>query len=259
MVDPQAVIHMENISVRYRAPEEPYRSFKEFAIQILRRQVKMRDFWALKDVNLDVFRGEMVGVIGRNGAGKSTLLKVVSRVLSPTKGRFIIEGKVAPLLEFGAGFQPEMTGRENIALNGSLLGHSQREINDHLPDILNFAQLDGFIDAPIRKYSSGMVARLGFAIATSWKPEILLLDEILAVGDEAFKTKCLSRIDGFRADGSTILLVTHNLNTVLTECDRAVWIEHGSIMIVGEVKLVVDHYLENIKNSSTEDSNEYGF
>lgn len=255
MVDRQVVIHLENISVRYRAPEEPYRSFKEFAIQILRRQVKMRDFWALKDVSLDVFRGEMVGVIGRNGAGKTTLLKVVSRVLSPTKGRMIVEGKVAPLLEFGAGFQPEMTGRENISLNGSLLGHSQRDINKHLPDILNFAQLDGFIDAPIRKYSSGMIARLGFAIATSWKPEILLLDEILAVGDEAFKTKCLSRIDGFRADGSTILLVTHNLSTVLTKCDRAVWLEHGSIIKSGAVKPVVDTYLENINNPNAEDGN----
>lgn len=255
MVDRQVVIHLENISVRYRAPEEPYRSFKEFAIQILRRQVKMRDFWALKDVSLDVYRGEMVGVIGRNGAGKTTLLKVVSRVLSPTKGRMIVEGKVAPLLEFGAGFQPEMTGRENISLNGSLLGHSQRDINKHLPDILNFAQLDGFIDAPIRKYSSGMIARLGFAIATSWKPEILLLDEILAVGDEAFKTKCLSRIDGFRADGSTILLVTHNLSTVLTKCDRAVWLEHGSIIKSGAVKPVVDTYLENINNPNAEDGN----
>ncbi len=209
MVEHQAVIHLENISVRYRAPEEPYKSFKEFVIQLIQRQVKMHDFWALKDVSLDVFHGEMVGIIGRNGAGKTTLLKIVSRVLSPTKGRLIVEGKVAPLLEFGAGFQPELTGRENISLNGSLLGHSQREINDHLPDILNFAQLGGFIDAPIRKYSSGMIARLGFAIATSWKPEILLLDEILAVGDEAFKNKCLSRIDGFREDGSTILLVTH--------------------------------------------------
>jgi ABC-type polysaccharide/polyol phosphate transport system ATPase subunit len=256
MIEGQAVIHLENISVRYRAPEEPYRSFKEFAIQIIRRQVKMRDFWALKDINLDVFHGEMIGIIGRNGAGKTTLLKVVSRVLSPTKGRLIVDGKVAPLLEFGAGFQPEMTGRENISLNGSLLGHSKRDINDHLPDILNFAQLDGFIDAPIRKYSSGMVARLGFAIATSWKPEILLLDEILAVGDEAFKTKCLSRIDGFREDGSTILLVTHNLNTVLSKCDRAVWIEHGSIINAGEVKPVVDTYLNNINNTTINDGNE---
>lgn len=246
MDENQIAIHMENISVRYRAPEQPYRSFKEFAIQMLQHQVIMRDFWALKEINLDVSRGEMVGIIGRNGAGKTTLLKVVSRVLAPTKGRLIVKGKVAPLLEFGAGFQPEMTGRENIYLNGSLLGHSQREINSHLPDILDFAQLEGFIDAPIRKYSSGMVARLGFAIATSWNPEILILDEILAVGDEAFKTKCLARIDGFRERGSTILLVTHNLGTVLTKCDRAAWLEHGSIMKSGAVKPVVDAYLETI-------------
>lgn len=248
MAENQPAILMDKISVRYRAPEQPYRSFKEFAILSLKRQVKMKDFWALKDIDLDVNRGEMIGVIGRNGAGKTTMLKVVSRVLSPTRGRLVIHGKVAPLLEFGAGFQPEMTGRENVYLNGTLLGHSHRDINLHLDEILEFAELDGFIDAPIRKYSSGMVARLGFAIATSWTPEILLLDEILAVGDEAFKAKCMVRMDEFRAGGTTILLVTHNLNTVLTKCDRAIWLDQGSILRSGAVTTVVEAYLDDIQN-----------
>ena len=205
MKEHNIVIQMDNVSVRYRAPEEPYRSLKEFMIRTLHRQITMRDFWALSDISLKIIQGEMFGIIGRNGAGKTTLLKVVSRVLSPTKGRLVVVGKVAPLLEFGAGFQPEMTGRENIYLNGSLLGHSQREINLHLEEILDFADLAEFIDAPIRKYSSGMVARLGFAIATSWKPDVLILDEILSVGDEAFKKKCFERIAGFRAGGCTTL------------------------------------------------------
>jgi ABC-type polysaccharide/polyol phosphate transport system ATPase subunit len=249
MTDRQPVIRMENVAVRYRAPEEPFGSFKGYAIQLMQRRVKMQDFWALKGISLEIFRGETFGVIGRNGAGKTTLLKIVSRVLSPTKGRVIIDGSVAPLLEFGAGFQPELTGRENVFLNGALLGHSQYEIKAHFSEILDFAQLDGFIDAPIRKYSSGMIARLGFAIATSWKPEILILDEVLAVGDEAFKEKCFSRIDSFRADGSTILLVTHNMSMVLAKCNRAAWLDQGSMVATGSSQEVVDTYLNSFKTN----------
>ena len=245
MTNKQPLVRMENVAVRYRAPEEPFNSFKAYAIQLLQRRVKMQDFWALKGISLEIFSGETFGIIGRNGAGKTTLLKVISRVLSPTKGRVIIDGQVAPLLEFGAGFQSELTGRENIFLNGALLGHSQREIRDHFSEILDFAQLDGFIDAPIRKYSSGMVARLGFSIATSWKPEILILDEILAVGDEAFKEKCFSRIDNFRAQGSTIILVTHNMNMVRAKCNRVVWLDQGSLVSIGSSQVVVDEYLKS--------------
>jgi lipopolysaccharide transport system ATP-binding protein len=180
-----------------------------------------------------VVRGEKLGIIGRNGAGKSTLLKLVSRVLSPTSGRIITRGQVAPLLELGAGFHTELTGRENVFLNGALLGHSQKEIKDHLEEILDFAQIDGYIDSPLRTYSSGMVARLGFAVATSWTPEILILDEILAVGDEEFQVKCFSKIDEFRSGGTTIFLVTHNLDTILTKCDRAGWIR-GKLWRTGQ-------------------------
>lgn len=242
-------IHLEDVSVRYRKPEVSIRSFKEFTIQYFQRRIRMQDFWALRNINLDVRRGETFGIIGRNGAGKTTLLKVISRVIVPTKGRLIVEGEVAPLLECGAGFQPEMTGRENILLYGSLLGHSQQQIKEHIPEILEFAQLDGFIDAPLRMYSSGMIARLGFAVATSWQPQILILDEILAVGDEAFKKKCKTRIDGFKVEGATILLVTHDMDLILKKCDRAVLLEGGSIVDQGEVHHVVESYRSLIESS----------
>ncbi|MCE1255100.1 MAG: ABC transporter ATP-binding protein [Anaerolineae bacterium] len=209
----------------------------------------MKDFWALNDISLDIHSGETFALIGRNGAGKTTLLKVVSRVLSPTHGRIVINGQVAPLLEFGAGFQPELTGRENIYLNGTLLGHRRRDIDEHFEEILSFAQLDGFIDAPLRRYSSGMVARLGFAIATSWKPEILILDEVLAVGDEGFRAKCFTRINKFRDEGSTILLVTHAMSTVLERCNRAAWLDHGNLKSIGQAGDVVKDYLDFIKKS----------
>ena len=183
------VIILDNICVQYRAPEEVIRTFKEYAIQIVKRNVRFREFLALNHIDLQVLDGEILGIIGRNGAGKSTLLKVISRVLIPTEGRVRLRGKVSPLLELGAGFHPELTGRENIFLNGTLLGHSRREIEEHLPEIIEFAELGQFIDAPLRTYSSGMIARLGFSVATTWKPEILILDEVLAVGDEAFRQK----------------------------------------------------------------------
>jgi ABC-type polysaccharide/polyol phosphate transport system ATPase subunit len=241
MMNIPAVI-LENASVRYRSPEEPYWSFKEFAIRLIQNKVKMKDFWALRDIDLFIEQGETFGIIGRNGAGKSTLLKLIARVLSPTRGRVVTFGGVSPLLELGAGFHAELTGRENVFLNGSLLGHPAREIKAHLPDILEFAQIDRYIDAPVRTYSSGMVARLGFAIITSWTPEILILDEILAVGDEEFKEKCYRRLNHFRDNGTTTLIVSHDMNTIRKQCTRAVWLEHGVILKAGNPTEVIDAY-----------------
>ena len=235
-------IILNNVSVRYRAPEEAIGTFKEYAIQMLKRNVRFREFLALNNVDLQVEQGEILGVIGRNGAGKSTLLKVISRVLIPTEGRVRIRGLVSPLLELGAGFHPELTGRENIFLNGTLLGHTRREIESRLPDITQFAELGAFIDAPLRTYSSGMIARLGFSIATTWKPEILILDEILSVGDEAFRHKCRLRMEKYRNEGTTTLLVTHDSGTVETLCSRAVWLDHGQIKAIGPSKEIVALY-----------------
>ena len=238
----EAVIHLDNVSVQYRLPEERIGTFKEYAIRLLQSRVRYNRFWALHGVNFHVNKGEVFGVIGRNGAGKSTLLKVISRVLVPTEGRVWIQGRVSPLLELGAGFHPELTGRENIFLNGTLLGHSRREIEDHLQEITDFAELGAFIDAPLRTYSSGMIARLGFAVATTWKPEILILDEVLSVGDEAFQLKCQRRMEGFRAAQVTSLLVTHSMQTIEALCTRVAWIDHGVVKAVGAPDEVIKEY-----------------
>lgn len=235
-------IQLENISVRYRIPHERYRTLKEHAIRWLERRVQYDDFLALRDVSLSVKRGEVVGIVGRNGAGKSTLLKVVSRVLQPSRGRVHLRGRVAPLLEFGAGFHPELTGRENVFLNGAILGFSHADMDAKFKHIVDFAELWDFIDAPLRTYSSGMVARLGFAIATDVDPDILLLDEVLSVGDVAFQQKSAERIQSFRASGATILLVSHSMDTVQAMCDRAIWLDHGKVMADGNPEAVVQHY-----------------
>lgn len=238
----EAPICLENVSVRYRAPQERLWSFKEYAIRRLQGKVKFSDFYALDGISLEVHRGEILGVVGRNGAGKSTLLKVVSRVLVPTSGRVRLRGRISPLLELGAGFHPELTGRENVMLNGTLLGHSSRELEEKMDEILSFAELGRFFDAPIRTYSSGMAARLGFAVATAWRPEILLVDEVLAVGDEAFRAKCQARMEAFRASGTTTLLVSHDSHSIQVLCQNAVWLERGKIMSSGPAARVIEDY-----------------
>lgn len=239
------VILLEKVSVRYRAPEDSIRSFKEFAIRVIQRRVKYKEFLALDDINIEVKPGEIFGIIGRNGAGKSTMLKVISRVLIPTHGRVWIKGRVSPLLELGAGFHPELTGRENVYLNGSLLGHSRREIDERFSDILEFAELGAFIEAPIRSYSSGMIARLGFAVATAWEPEILLVDEVLSVGDEAFRLKSKMKMEYFRSLNTTTVIVTHQLSTIQELCDRVAWLDHGKIKSIGRPDEIISLYLNS--------------
>ena len=235
-------VHLENVSVRYKIPMEPIRSFKEYMIRRLKGQVDYWELWALRGVSLDVRRGEVFGIIGRNGSGKSTLLKVMARVLKPTTGRVWMKGRVVPLLELGAGFHPELTGRENIYLNATLLGYSRAEIEKAYSSIVEFAEIGDFINAPLRTYSSGMVARLGFAVAMAWQPDILLIDELLAVGDEAFQQKCKDRIAEFQQQGVTVLLVSHDLGQVAAMCQRAMWLDHGEVQAIGEAEDVVEKY-----------------
>jgi lipopolysaccharide transport system ATP-binding protein len=239
---PETVICLENISVRYRLPGGRIQTFKEYAIRFIQRRIQFKEFYALHNVNLDVKKGELFGIIGKNGAGKSTLLKVISRVLIPKDGRVWIKGKVSPLLELSAGFHPELTGRENIFINGTLLGHSRREIEEHIDDIISFAELGAFIDAPLRTYSSGMVARLGFAASTTWRPEILILDEVLSVGDEAFQRKCTARMEKFRSGGTTTIFVSHSMAAILALCDRVAWLDHGTVRETGSPNEVVEAY-----------------
>jgi ABC-2 type transport system ATP-binding protein/lipopolysaccharide transport system ATP-binding protein len=240
----EEVVHLEDVSVRYRVPSERVGTFKEYLIRRLKGEVQMRTFWALRGINADVYRGEIFGFVGDNGAGKSTLLKVVARVLRPTKGRVIVRGRVAPLLELGAGFHPELTGKENIFLNGALLGFSHREMLEKYDQIVDFSELGEFINAPIRTYSTGMYARLGFAVATASDPDVLIVDEILGVGDETFQKKCAARIEDFCRRGTSILLVSHNMATIEAMCQRAAWLDHGVLKFVGEPGQVIRAYRE---------------
>lgn len=239
---PNTAINLDRISVRYRIPIHRVGSFKEYMIRSIQGKIKYQDFWAIKNVSMEISKGDSFGLIGRNGAGKSTLLKVISRVLAPSTGRIRIQGRISPLLELGAGFHPELTGLENIFLNGALLGHSRIEIRDNLEEILDFAQIGAFINSPLRTYSNGMIARLGFSVATTWKPDILILDEILAVGDEAFREKCYQRIISYQNSGTTIILVTHDLTTMANLCKKAAWLKDGEIKLLSDVTEVVDAY-----------------
>lgn len=236
------IIRIEGVSVQYRLPGERIQTFKEYVIRLVQKRIKFKNFQALKEVNLQIRKGEIFGIIGNNGAGKSTLLKVISRVLIPTQGRVWIKGKVTPLLELGAGFHPELTGRENVFLNGTILGHPYREIEAHMDEIVEFSELGEFIDAPLRTYSSGMSARLGFAAATTWQPDILILDEVLSVGDESFQLKCQTRMKGFRNGKTTSIMVSHSMDSVQSLCERAAWLDHGTVRAVGPSKDVVAEY-----------------
>lgn len=228
--------------MRYSLPDDRYGTFKEYAIRRLQGRVGHRALWAVRDATFEVARGEVFGLVGRNGAGKSTLLKVVARVLRPTSGRVRVEGNVAPLLEIGAGFHPELTGRENIFLNGTILGFSRRDMERKVDRIVEFSELREFIDAPLRTFSSGMASRLGFAIASDVEPDVLIVDEALSVGDEGFQRKCEDRMRGFRSRGATVLLVSHSMKTIRGICGRAAWLDLGEVRAVGQVDEVVSQY-----------------
>ncbi len=239
------VIELENVSLSYRKPNERFRSFKEFTIQKIKGNIETNVFWALRDINFVVRRGEVLGLIGHNGAGKSTLLQIVARILRPSEGKVIVRGSVAPLLGVGAGFHQELSGRENIFLNGSLLGFTQKEMEEKFDSIVQFAEIGDFIDSPVRTYSSGMRTRLGFAIATDSTPDILLIDEVLSVGDKDFREKSSERMRSYFDEGATILLVSHSLPTILELCDRVVWLHHGKIKMIGGTRKVIKAYRDN--------------
>lgn len=245
---PDSAIFLNDVSVNYRIPSESITTFKEYVIRLVQGKIKHRAFWALKNIHLNVKQGEIFGVLGRNGAGKSTLLKVISRVLIPVEGRVWIKGIISPLLQLGAGFHPELTGRENIYLNATLLGHNRSEVGEKLDEIISFAEIGDFIEAPLRTYSSGMQARLGFAVATAWKPDILILDEVLSVGDAAFQEKCFERMAGFRDSGATVLMVSHSIEQIRTLCKRAMWLDHGEIQTIGLSDQVCEDYKKALSN-----------
>jgi ABC-type polysaccharide/polyol phosphate transport system ATPase subunit len=242
----QPVLELRHVARRFIKRRERNRSFQDKFVRLLsRRNVEQEDFWPLRDVSLRLDRGQSLGVIGPNGAGKSTLLKLITGILTPTSGAMLVNGRICSLLELGAGFQPDLTGRENIFLNGSIYGLNRRQMNARLDSIIDFAELGDFIDTPVRHYSSGMYVRLGFAVAIHTDPDLLLVDEVLAVGDQSFQHKCLSAIQRFRAGGGTLLLVSHDLEAIQSICRQAIWLEHGLVQSEGDPTNVVMHYLRD--------------
>lgn len=241
----QLAISIKGVSKLFRLQKQ--RTFKELLPALAGGQKAVETFWALQDINLDIKKGETVGIIGPNGAGKSTLLKLMAGVTKPTKGEIKINGDIAPLIELGAGFHPELTGRENITLNGVILGMSKEQVAEKFKEIVDFAELWEFIDQPIKHYSSGMYLRLAFSVAVHTKPDILLIDEILAVGDASFQAKCFAKMEEFKKEGVTIILVSHALGQIQEFCSRAVYLdEHEIIMDNLNVNVVIDNYCNNI-------------
>ena len=236
------MIHVENVSVRYLMTYDRVKSIKEYLVQLVKGKIKYEEFWALKNVSFHVEKGDVVGLIGHNGAGKSTMLKVISGILKPTGGSVTARGNVVPMLELGSGFDHDLTGRENIFLNGAILGYSEKYLKEKYDEIVEFSELGKFIDVPIRNYSSGMLMRLAFSIATVVNPEILIVDEILAVGDAAFQEKSKARMKELMGGGTTVLFVSHSLDQIREMCNKVVWIEHGEVKMMGGATEVCDAY-----------------
>ncbi len=239
---PEPRIELEEVSLRYRLAKQRIPSMKDYAIHWLKGALSYETLWALRDISLTVQAGETLGIVGRNGAGKSTLLKVISRVLKATRGRVAVRGRLSPILELGTGFDYELTGLENIYLNALFLGRTRREIEQRIGAIVEFSGLGDFIRSPVRNYSTGMLARLGFSVATAWVPDILVLDEVLAVGDASFTGKCEERILEFRRAGTTVLLVSHNAQAIRNTCTRCAWLDAGRLRAVGDVAAVLAQY-----------------
>ena len=250
------LIEARNLSLRFSAPTEKKGSLKKWVLDAVRGRVRSRHFLAVDDVSFRIERGETVGLVGRNGAGKSTLLTLVTGIVVPTGGSIDVRGQVAPLLALGNGLDPTLTGRENIYLNGAILGYEKAWLRAHEADIIDFSELGDFIDAPVRTYSSGMTMRLAFSIATAASPEILILDEVLAVGDTPFQAKCRARIREIIADGATVFFVSHSLSDIVQLCSRALWLEKGRIVMDGSAAEVADAYLHDTDPDSGPDDGE---
>lgn len=236
------MIKADNISVRYLMTYDRVKSIKEYIVQFVKGRIRYEEFWALRDVSFEVKKGEVLGIVGHNGAGKSTLLKVISGILKPTNGSVQVNGTVVPMLELGSGFDFDLTGRENVFLNGAILGYSEQFLKDKYEEIVAFSELGQFIDVPLRNYSSGMVMRLAFSIATVVNPDILIVDEILAVGDAEFQEKSKRRMLELMGGGTTVLFVSHSLEQIREMCDRVIWLEHGQVKMYGDTQEVCDAY-----------------
>lgn len=247
MADKQVMVDVDHVTIRFNLSSQKVDNLKEYFIKLIKRELMFQEFLAVNDVSFQVCAGEAWGLIGTNGSGKSTMLKAISGIIKPYKGSITVNGSVAPLIELGAGFDQEMTARENIFLNGCVLGHTEKFMREHFEEIVDFAELHDFLDSPLKNFSSGMKARLGFSIATMVKPDILIVDEILAVGDYKFQQKCMKRMKTLLEGGTTLLFVSHNIEEVKRICDHAVWIDKGVARMIGGAGEVCDAYMQEMK------------
>ena len=247
MEEKKVIIDVDHVTVRFNLANQKVDNLKEYFIKLIKRQLMFQEFLALKDISFQVREGESWALIGTNGSGKSTMLKAISGIMKPYKGSITVDGTVAPLIELGAGFDNDMTARENIFLNGCILGHTEKFMAEHFDEIVEFAEIGQFLDSPIKNYSSGMRARLGFAVATMVKPDILIVDEVLAVGDYKFRQKCEKRMQEMLQGGTTLLFVSHNIEEVRRLCDHAIWIDKGVTRMLGDVNEVCDAYMKEQK------------
>lgn len=236
------MIQAENVSICYKMSYDRVKSIKEYAVQLIRGKIKYEEFWALKNVSFTVEKGSVLGIIGHNGAGKSTLLKIIAGILKPTSGSVRVAGTVVPMLELGSGFDYDLTGRENIFLNGAILGYSEAFLKEKYQEIVDFSELGRFIEVPLRNYSSGMVMRLAFSVAAMVDPDVLIVDEILAVGDAEFQEKSRARMMELMGGGTTVLFVSHSIDQVRQMCDRVLWLDHGEVRMLGDPQTVCDAY-----------------
>lgn len=247
MAEDQIMIDVERVTIRFNLSTQKVDNLKEYLVKLMKKELMFQEFLAVNDVSFQVRKGEAWGLIGTNGSGKSTMLKAISGIIKPYKGHITVNGNVAPLIELGAGFDPECTARENIFLNGCVLGHSEKFMTEHFDEIVEFADIGTFLDSPLKNFSSGMKARLGFSVATMVKPDILIVDEVLAVGDFKFQQKCMNRMRELLDGGTTLLFVSHNIEQVRKLCDHAVWLDHGFLRMAGDVDSVCDAYLSAMK------------
>ncbi len=245
----KVLIEVKDLSMCYRVPAQKIDSLKEYVIRFIKRKLNYKQFWVLNNINFTINKGESIGLIGRNGAGKSTLLRIIAGIIEPSSGSVTVNGAMVPLLRLGAGFDSNATGRENIFLNGALLGFSHKEMEKKYNSIVEFAELEDFMDVPLKNYSSGMLSRLGFAIAVDVNPEILLIDEILSVGDDTFKAKCAQKINELRANGATFIVVSHSIAQINKLCQKALWLKDGNPFMYGDVKTVTDAYSKDCKEN----------
>ncbi|MCR4726635.1 MAG: ABC transporter ATP-binding protein [Clostridia bacterium] len=236
------LVEVKDVSMRFRMPTEKIDNVKEFFIKLVQRKLKYEDFWVLKNISFEIHRGESVGILGRNGAGKSTLLKLISGIVEPTSGSIRVRGSIVPLLKLGAGFDMNATGKENVFLNGAIMGFSKKEMQARYDSIVEFSELGRFMNMPLKNYSSGMLTRLGFSIAVDVNPDLLIIDEILAVGDAPFQKKCADKIEQLQKNGTTLLLVSHSAPQVKKLCKTALWIKDGEIVLYDEAEKVSDAY-----------------